>query len=141
AAGQMDWDQSILAVELQHLITVDNHFDVTITGFEIPEIDLILSQKAEEPDRDHVFEFDQTVQTVTRPGDLWLLGKHHVLCGSSLEEASYETLMGKRRGSVVFVYQTYTVQIDGKLCGKGSVHHREFAMACGEMTEPEFLTF
>jgi hypothetical protein len=38
------WDESILAVELQHLLTIQADFDITITGFEVPEIDLILQQ-------------------------------------------------------------------------------------------------
>ena len=41
-AERAGWDESILAIELQHLMTVDLGFDVTITGFEVPEIDLIL---------------------------------------------------------------------------------------------------
>src|SRR5512142_2043554 len=41
-AENAGWDRSILAIELQHLLTVDDQLDVTVTGFEIPEIDLIL---------------------------------------------------------------------------------------------------
>ena len=135
------WDRSTLAIELQHLLTIDSDLDVTVTGFEVPEIDLILSQAAVEPDRDDIFEIDQTNQTVTQPGDLWLLGKHRILCGSSLDEASYKTLMIARRANVVFVDPPYNVAIDGHACGNGSVHHRDFAMASGEMNEAEFVAF
>ena len=135
------WDRSILAIELQHLLRIDSDLDVTVTGFEVPEIDLILSQAAVEPDRDDIFEIDQTNQTVTQPGDLWLLGKHRILCGSSLDEASYKTLMIARRANVVFVDPPYNVAIDGHACGNGSVHHRDFAMASGEMNEAEFVAF
>jgi ParB-like chromosome segregation protein Spo0J len=41
-ARNAGWDKSILAIELEHLLTINERFDVTITGFEIPEIDLIL---------------------------------------------------------------------------------------------------
>src|SRR5271168_2943200 len=44
------WDESILAIELQHLLTADLDFEVTVTGFEIPEIDLILQDSAQRPD-------------------------------------------------------------------------------------------
>lgn len=135
------WDRSTLAIELQHLLTIDSDLDVTVTGFEVPEIDLILSQAAVEPDRDDIFEIDQTNQTVTQPGDLWLLGKHRILCGSSLDEASYKTLMIARRANVVFVDPPYNVAIDGHTCGNGSIHHRDFAMASGEMNEAEFVAF
>ena len=43
-AEKAGWDKSILAIELQHLLTIDDDFDVTITGFEIPEIDLIIGE-------------------------------------------------------------------------------------------------
>ena len=135
------WDRSILAIELQHLLRIDSDLDVTVTGFEVPEIDLILSQAAVEPDRDDIFEIDQTDRTVTQPGDLWLLGKHRILCGSSLDEASYKTLMIARRANVVFVDPPYNVAIDGHTCGNGSIHHRDFAMASGEMNEAEFVAF
>lgn len=41
-AENAGWDKSILAIELQHLLSIESDFEVTITGFEIPEIDLIL---------------------------------------------------------------------------------------------------
>ncbi len=140
-AEKAGWEKSILAIELQHLITVENDFDVTITGFEIPEVDLILSEAAAEPDPDDIVEIGQTDQTVTQFGDLWLLGKHRVLCGSSLEEESYRTLMVTRRANVVFVDPPYNVAIEGNVSGHGSIHHSEFAMASGEMNEAEFVAF
>jgi len=103
---------------------VDSDLDVTVTGFEIPEIDLILSQAAAEPDPDDEFEIDQTIQTVTQSGDLWLLGRHRVLCSNSLEDNSFKTLMVSRRASVVFVDPPYNVAIDGNVCGNGSHSRR-----------------
>jgi DNA modification methylase len=135
------WEKSILAIELQHLITVDNNLDVTVTGFEIPEIDLILSETAVEPDRDDVFDIDQINQHVTQSGDLWLLGKHRVLCGNSLDDNSYKALMASRRANLVFVDPPYNVVIEGNVSGHGSIHHSEFAMASGEMNEAEFVAF
>ena len=49
-AEKAGWDKSILAIELQHLLTTEGDFDVTITGFEIPEIDLLLSAPGDKPD-------------------------------------------------------------------------------------------
>jgi DNA modification methylase len=140
-AEKAGWDKSILAIELQHLLTIDSDLDVTVTGFEIPEIDLVLSQAVAEPDPDDRFEIDLTNRAVTEPSDVWRLGKHRILCGSSLDEASYRTLLGARRANVVFVDPPYNVAIDGHVSGNGSVHHREFAMAAGEMNEAEFMIF
>jgi DNA modification methylase len=140
-AEKAGWDKAILAIELQHLLIVESDLDVTVTGFEVPEIDLILSQTAIKPDPDDVFDTDQTDQTVTQSGDLWLLGRHRVLCGNSLEENSYKALMVSRRANVVFVDPPYNVAIEGNVSGHGSIHHTEFAMASGEMNEAEFVAF
>lgn len=54
-AEKAGWDNAILAIELQHLTSIDLGFDVSLTGFEIPEIDLILQEsKAEEQDEEPV---------------------------------------------------------------------------------------
>lgn len=138
-AENAGWDKSILAIEFQNLLTIDS-FDVTVTGFEIPEIDVILGEAVAEPDQDDELPIS-TSPAISQPGDLWKLGKHRIFCGSSLEEASYKTLMGAKRAAMVFSDPPYNVPIDGNVCGKGSIHHREFEMASGEMTEPEFIAF
>jgi DNA modification methylase len=140
-AENAGWDKEILAIELQHLIAIDETFDVTITGFEIPEIDLILQEANGRQDEDVVPDIGETAQAVTQPGDLWILRKHRILCGSSLAETSFKTVMGARRAHMVFVDPPYNVAIDGNVCGKGSIKHREFVMASGEMSEAEFVAF
>ena len=140
-AESAGWDKSILAIELQHLTTIESDFDVTITGFDIPEIDVILSPATDEPDTDDVFEVADTEATVTRVGDLWLLGKHRLICGSSLERKTYSTLMANRRADVVFSDPPFNTRVNGHVCGNGSVRHREFLMASGEMAEHEFVSF
>jgi hypothetical protein len=139
-AEKAGWDKEILSIELQHLMTIDD-FDVTITGFEIPEIDLLLQEPGEEEDAAEQTEADLKGPLVTRLGDLWKLGKHRVLCGSALEEQSFQVLLGKRRAKAVFIDPPYNVKIEGNVCGKGAIHHREFAMATGEMSESEFTAF
>jgi DNA modification methylase len=139
-AEKAGWDHSILAIELQHLLTLDN-FDVCTTGFEIPEIDLILEEASgQKSEPNEVIEFE-VGPAVTRSGDVWSLGKHRLICGNSLQESTFRTLMGSRKANVVFTDPPYNVEIDGNVCGKGSIHHREFAMASGEMSEAEFITF
>lgn len=101
-AEKAGWDKSILAIELRHLLTIDSNIDVTVTGFEVPEIDLILSQAATEQDPDDAFEIDQTVQPVSQSGDLWQLDKHRILCGDALNADSYSLLMQRRRAATVF---------------------------------------
>jgi len=139
-AEKAGWDISILAIELQHLLSIDTDFDITATGFEIPEIDLLLSPE-NTPDADDLFEFEGNSEPITEPGDLWRLGKHQILCGNAMEQASYSRLLGPKRAGVVFVDPPYNVPIDGHVSGKGATRHREFQMASGEMSEFQFISF
>lgn len=136
-AEKAGWDASILSIELQHLLALED-LDVTITGFEMPEIDLLL-QTTE--GHDNADAAPDKGPEVTRSGDLWILGRHRILCGSALKEQDFQVLMGDDLAKVVFVDPPYNVNIEGHVCGNGSVHHREFAMASGEMTSEEFLRF
>jgi hypothetical protein len=140
-AEKAGWDDSILAIELQHLLAIDLGFDVTVTGFEVPEIDLILDSSREKPDADDNFEPTAGGPAITCRGDLWILGKHRVFCGSSLEADSYAKLMGGRKADGAFVDPPYNVPIEGHVSGNGSIRHREFEMASGEMSEEEFVRF
>ena len=140
-AEKAGWDQSILAIELQHLINVESDLNVTVTGFEIPDIDLVLSTPNVNADRDDVFEEPANTKAITRVGDLWQLGRHRILCGNSLQQKSYSMLMGRRRAAIVFTDPPYNVAIDGHASGNGKIHHREFQMASGEMSQFEFVSF
>jgi len=140
-AEKAGWDKSILAIELQHLLTIESDFDVTITGFGVPEIDLLLSTQNEEADKDDVFEISKNLQTTTECGDLWLLGKHRIFCGSALSRESYKVLMAGRSAAIVLTDPPYNVRIEGHVSGKGKIRHRDFQMASGEMDEFEFISF
>jgi DNA modification methylase len=140
-AEKAGWDKSILAIELQNLLTIESDFDVTITGFEIPEIDLLLTATSDKPDPDDDFEITEMSKAVTQPGDLWQLGRHRIICGNSIEQDSFSTLLGKKRAAVAFSDPPYNVEIDGNVSGNGVVRHREFKMASGEMNEFEFVSF
>lgn len=139
-AEKAGWDESILAIELQHLTSVDLGFNVTLTGFEIAEIDLILQENASDRLEEDPVEI-KSGPAVTKMGDVWLLGKHRLICGNSLDESTYSTLMKGRKANLVFTDPPYNVKIDGNVCGNGAVRHREFAMASGEMGESEFVDF
>ncbi len=136
------WDQEILAIELQALSDMELDFDLEITGFETAEIDLLL-------DDDHVSDHDPDDDVpepvdgpaITRPGDIWQLGRHRLICGDALDAATYTGLMGDERARAVFTDPPYNVKIDGHVCGSGKVTHREFAMAAGEMDKTSFTCF
>lgn len=136
------WDRSLLAIELQEL-SVDLNFDVTVTGFETADIDILIGErKADAPDEaDDVSPIDRSTPAVSRRGDLWKIGNHMLLCGDSLQASSYVRLLGKRKAHMIFCDPPYNVPIDGHVSGLGKTKHREFAMASGEMTPDEFTTF
>ena len=142
-----DWDDRLLAEQLKELSLVDLDFSLEVTGFEMGEIDFrIESLDLGEPGSNKPDPADEVPDIsegnpVSRPGDLWLLGRHRVLCGNALEDGDLTRLMGGRRAAAVFVDPPYNVPIDGHCTGLGSVRHREFAMAAGEMTASEFTAF
>jgi DNA modification methylase len=140
-AEKAGWDKAILAIELQHLLTIESEFDVTVTGFEIAEIDLLLSPGDERADPDDLLDVEELAEPVTRAGDLWKLGRHQIVCGSAVEQDPYARLLGPKRADVVFIDPPYNVPIAGNVSGKGAIQHREFPMASGEMSEFEFIFF
>ncbi|ODR95327.1 DNA methylase N-4 [Methyloceanibacter stevinii] len=137
------WDKETLAIELQAL--VDMEFDVTLTGFSLAEIDLSLDQAHEASAAISGSALDEIPEAPTRPttqaGDLWLLGRHRLLCGDARSKDDVTRLMDGERADLIFTDPPYNVAIDGHVCGLGSVRHREFAFASGEMTETEFTSF
>ena len=136
------WDPGILAIEFQGLL--DLGFDVSLTGFSPAEIDLTFdlarnTDVATPEGTDAIPEPPNTA--VTRPGDIWSLGRHRLLCGDARSRESVQRLMEGRHADLIFTDPPYNVEIDGNVCGLGSVRHREFAMAAGEMTSAQFTAF
>ena len=134
----------MLGEVFRDLATADLDFSLDVTGFSIGEIDLriegLSSATGESDPADQLPEILEQ-SPVSKPGDLWRLGKHRVLCGDALDADSYRLLMQRELAQVVFTDAPYNVPIDGHACGNGSIHHREFAMASGEMTPGQFTHF
>jgi ParB-like nuclease domain/DNA methylase len=141
-AERSSWDDASLALQLKELSELALDFDFKAIGFELPEVDLRIQSLDPTDNADRADEFRNVVgPAVTRPGDLWLLGKHRVYCGSALDPLTYELLMTNEKAGAAFTDPPYNVKIDGNVCGSGAVKHREFAMASGEMTREEFTQF
>jgi len=136
-AENAGWNRELLAIELQSLAEFDLDFDLTITGFEPAEIDLLLQipdPGAADDAVDEIPEIDESKACVSRYDDLWNLGDHRLLCADATKPASYERLLGGRKAQMVFTDPPYNTPIDGHVCGLGSIRHREFPMASGEMS-------
>lgn len=140
------WDTETLAIELSSLADLDLEFDITITGFEMAEIDILCSDTAYDDDRDRDDDDDvpalKTGPAMTQPGDIWIIGgKHRLICGDATDPKTFARLLDGQKAQMVFTDPPYNVPIDGHVGGLGKVKHQEFAMASGEMTGAQFEAF
>ncbi len=139
------WNEQLLAETLRDLSLAELDFDLEAVGFTMGEIDLRIEGLTDSPAAAADLA-DTPVPVavgpaVTQPGDLWLLGRHRVLCGDALEHGVYAQLMKEERAALVFTDPPYNVPIAGHVSGLGKTRHREFAMAVGEMSAAEFTAF
>ena len=105
------WDNDMLKVELEDLKFSD--FDLDLVGFSTEELDEIMNQN-EEPE---VEEDDYTVAVPEEPkaklGDIYILGKHRLMCGDSTSIADVEKLMGDQKADLLLTDPPYNVDYEG----------------------------
>lgn len=136
-----EWDNGLLKVELAELSATDLDFSVELTGFSTAEIDLILDDPGSEGDDTEEVLPPLKEHAVSRPGELWQLGRHRLLCADAREPASYSRLLGADKASLIITDSPYNVKISGHASGLGRRQHPEFAMASGEMSDDSFRHF
>lgn len=130
------WDKQVLAEQLRDLSLADLDFNLEVIGFDVGEIDLRIAEIGGEPaadDPDDNVPEPTTTSAVSKPGDLWLLGKHRILCGDVLDIAAVHTLMGEERAAMVFTDPPDDAPIDGSAGELSSTHHPPLAVVTGEM--------
>lgn len=138
------WDREVLGSELLDLTNLE--IDVTLTGFSLAEIDLVIDQmKDGDPDgcansrENDVPPVEQSAVVLT--GDLFQLDRHCLLCGDARNPADYKTVTFDEPVDLLFTDPPYNCPINGHVSGLGKVAHREFVMAAGEMSDREFVDF
>ncbi len=103
------WDDEMLRVELQSL--QDDGFDLDITGFDADALaEILLGEESStegQTDDDEVPELTET--PVSKPGDIWIMGKHRLLCGDATDPASYKRLMGESVANMIATDPPYNV--------------------------------
>jgi len=104
-----EFDLPALKDILQDIDT--GEIDLEITGFGMDEIAEMMEDAPPEVTEDEVPEVP--VDAITKPGDLWLLGEHRVLCGDSTSEADVSRLMNGEKADMVFTDPPYGVNYDG----------------------------
>jgi DNA modification methylase len=137
------WNREILAAELGELSALlpSADLEISLTGFEVGEIDILLSDVGEEKPEPEDRLPPTAGPAVTRPGDLWVPRKHRVLCGDAREVLNYGRLAKDESAAMVFADPPYNVRIGGHVQGRGRVRHDEFAFGCGEMSDRAFRSF
>ena len=114
SANWAAWDDDLLKLELSEL--QDMAYDMSMTGFEAAEIEDLLGDAPAGTegltDADEVPEVQE--DPVTRAGDIWLLGKHRLMCGDSTDAGSVALLMTGEKADMVFTDPPYNVAGAGK---------------------------
>lgn len=108
-AENAGWDDAMLRIEIAAL--QDDDFDVSLTGFDADALaELMAGDEPDgegETDDDAVPEMSET--PISRPGDVWVLGGHRLLCGDSTVAESYDRVLGGKPVDMVFTDPPYNV--------------------------------
>lgn len=114
SANWAQWDDDLLKLELTEL--QDMAYDLELTGFDIAEIDTLIAAQEEgtegQTDPDEVPEVQE--EPVTQAGDIWLLGKHRLMCGDCSILTDVETLVKEKKAAMVFTDPPYGVSVGDK---------------------------
>ena len=108
-AENAGWDDAMLRIELQSL--QEDGFNLDITGFDADAMAEIMAGEETtvdgQTDDDAVPEVSAT--PISRPGDVWELGNHRLVCGDATDPKSYELLMADGQADMVFTDPPYNV--------------------------------
>jgi DNA modification methylase len=140
-SDRADWDEALLAENFQILDGLDLEFDLDITGFSTTEIDRLLGlDVVNEADEESALAMPNAGLGVSRPGDLWQLGDHRLLCDDALLAASYAALLGDRRARMVLTDPPYNVR--ARHIGRTAADvHGDFVTGAGELDDAGFVDF
>lgn len=108
-----EWNKELLADLIQDL--QDSDFDTGLTGFDPPEIEQLMSQVYDKDVEEDDFDVDAELEkpAVTQKDDLWLLGKHRLICADSTLPETYDRLMDGRKANLVVTDPPYNVNYEG----------------------------
>ena len=117
---QGDWDEGKLEELLQELKLQD--FDTNLTGFDFDEVDEMLKDisGSKEDDFDIDSAYEEIEEPITKPGDVWILGNHRLMCGDSTIQENIKKLMNNRKSDMVFTDPPYLMNFEGNVHADGS---------------------
>ena len=108
-----EWDKEKLSLLITDLQGID--FDVSLTGFDAPELDALFKDAQRADVHDDDFDVDAALKepAITEQGDLWLLGKHRLVCGDSTKRDVFDRLMDGKQANLVVTDPPYNVNYEG----------------------------
>ena len=134
------WDRELLAESIASIEKLDPSFDISITGFECEEIDLLRDYRSGKKAAKEVEIPRPSTLAISRVGDIWEIdGRHQVLCADATDPASYALLLPGERVDLMISDPPWNCPINGHVSRGG--RHREFVAAAGELTREEFARF
>ena len=106
------WNEQLLADLIVDLQTAN--FNTDFTGFEAPEIEQLFSKVHNKDIQEDDFDVEAELQkpTMSKIGDVWLLGRHRLVCGDSTLPETYTTLMDGKRANLVLTDPPYNVNVE-----------------------------
>ena len=123
-AENADWDNAMLRIELQSL--QEDGFNLDITGFDADALAEIMAGEETtvdgNTDEDAIPEISETV--ISRPGDVWILGNHRLVCGDATQASSYEQLLAGQRVQMIWSDLPYNVNYANSAKDKLRGKHR-----------------
>ena len=105
------WDEEMLSVELSDL--AGDAFDLSLLGFDDEELSALMDISEDEITEDD-FDVDAELQkpAITKPGDIWTIGRHTVICGDSTDPKTYKALLGDTKVNLVCTDAPYFVNLE-----------------------------
>jgi ParB family chromosome partitioning protein len=91
----------------------DSAFDISLTGFDTAEIDELFKDKINDKIREDGFDEPLPENPVTKQGDIWLLGRHRLICGDCTKAETYKALMDGKKANLVVTDPPYNVAYEG----------------------------
>lgn len=104
------WDNELLAVELSELEGAD--FNLDLLGFDEAELSSIFDADKDVSDDDFDVEKELEEPCFSKTGDIWMLGKHRIICGDSTDSSTFEKLLGETKVNLVCTDAPYFVNLE-----------------------------
>ena len=126
-----EWNKELLVDLIKDL--QDSDFDVSFTGFEPPEIEQLFNSVHDKEIKEDDFDVDAELKNppMSKKGDLWLLGRHRLVCGDSTLPETVDLLMDGHKANIVVTDPPYNVNYEG---GAGKIKN-------DNMKDEEFYNF